>query len=883
MDAARTFLQATRGRCRNHARRAAAVALLLALAACSPGADIDIAHDRSAAPGTIDFPIAYVKKTLPPRTDDLRELRDAVPDADIYVRDRAEASAPERNITERVTKTDRYDIKDLNVSFDGTRLIFAMRGPLAANQNEKDPPSWNIWEYVFATDDLRRVIPSDIVAEEGNDVGPHYLPDGRIVFSSTRQRASKAILLDENKPQFEALTEARNEPAFNLHVMDANGGNIHQITFGQGHDRDATVLRDGRVMWSRWESGTGGGGIHLYAANPDGTDVQLLYGAHSHQGSAANERLQFVQAREMPAGGVLALVRPFTDADFGGDLDTIDTRTYVENTQPTLQSPNLAGPAQVPVTGNRVSVGSGISEGGRFGSAFPLWDGSNRILLSWTPCRAQIAGQLRACTPDVLADPSVQPAAALYSLWMYDVAQHAFLPLMTPEPGVMITEGVVGQPRPLPAVILDKAAPLDLNGDFVAEGVGVVDIRSVYDVDGVDTARPSIAGVADPRVTTAAQRPARFVRIEKAVSIPDNDVLNLDNSAFGASNFMREILGYAPVEPDGSVKVKVPANVAFQITVLDASGQRISPRHVNWLQLRPGETLSCNGCHDPASGKSHGRAGLFNAVNAGAAAGGVPFRNTLPSFTPQTGETMAEARARVSCAANSCRDLAPSVDVVFDDVWTDPAAAGRPKDASFAYRYVSTDPSAPGLATVPPTTLDCATRWSARCRITINYTQHIHPLWKVPRLTLDANGNVTADHTCVACHSPKDAQNAVRVPAGQLDLSDGASDEVATQFKSYRELLFTDNAQEVNMGALRDILVPGVDPVTGQPTLVPVPVPPSMVAGSARVSTRFFSRFVPGGSHAGYLTAAELRLLSEWLDIGAQYFNNPFDPSAPLN
>jgi len=24
-------------------------------------------------------------------------------------------------------------------------------------------------------------------------------------------------------------------------------------------------------------------------------------------------------------------------------------------------------------------------------------------------------------------------------------------------------------------------------------------------------------------------------------------------------------------------------------------------------------------------------------------------------------------------------------------------------------------------------------------------------------------------------------------------------------------------------------------------------------------------------------------MISEWLDIGAQYFNNPFDPAAPLN
>jgi hypothetical protein len=33
-------------------------------------------------------------------------------------------------------------------------------------------------------------------------------------------------------------------------------------------------------------------------------------------------------------------------------------------------------------------------------------------------------------------------------------------------------------------------------------------------------------------------------------------------------------------------------------------------------------------------------------------------------------------------------------------------------------------------------------------------------------------------------------------------------------------------------------------------------------------------------NHAGFMTAAELRLLSEWVDIGAQYYNNPFD--APL-
>jgi hypothetical protein len=100
--------------------------------------------------------------------------------------------------------------------------------------------------------------------------------------------------------------------------------------------------------------------------------------------------------------------------------------------------------------------------------------------------------------------------------------------------------------------------------------------------------------------------------------------------------------------------------------------------------------------------------------------------------------------------------------------------------------------------------------------------------------------------------------------------------------RAYRELLFTDNAQEVNMGALQDILVPGPpDPVTGQPTQVAVPVNPSMSAAGARASTVFFSRFDAGGTHAGWLTPGELRLIAEWLDIGGQYYNDPF--MAPVN
>src|SRR4029077_12026598 len=141
----------------------------------------------------------------------------------------------------------------------------------------------------------------------------------------------------------------------------------------------------------------------------------------------------------------------------------------------------------------------------------------------------------------------------------------------------------------------------------------------VYDIDGVDTAQPNIAAVADPTKTPPNMRPARFIRLEKPVSIPDKTVVALSGAAFGASNTMMEILGYAPIEPDGSVRLEVPANVGFRLSVLEGSARRAVPVRGVCLQVKAGEIVSCNGCHRPAgpNGKSHGRAGLFASAWAG--------------------------------------------------------------------------------------------------------------------------------------------------------------------------------------------------------------------------------------------------------------------------
>lgn len=849
------------------------------LAGCG-GGGVSIGDGQGPDPVVLDIPIAYVKRPLPVDgqgqlvADDARNLRRFDIGANLYVRDRAAPAAAERNVTGELTQG-LYDIRDLDSSWDGERVIFAMRGPFIEGADEEDQPKWAIWEYELASDTLRRVIVSDVTAALGHDIAPHYLPDGRIVFSSTRQRQTGAILVDEGKPQYPGLDEDRDEPAFVLHVMDADGGDIHQISFNQSHDLDPAVAANGQIVFTRWDNAGGVNEMSLYRANPDGTGLELLYGANSHQTGTAGATVEFLQPRPLDDGRLLALLRPFTASLAGGNLILIDTPQYVDDTQPLAADIGvLTGPAQSAASVNSATTDGSISPNGLFAGAYPLHDGTGRLLVSWSQCRVLENGNPMPCTSTRLAVPGVQPADPIFGIWIYDPTARTQLPVVPPAEGTLIGDVVALELRPLPPVIPDQEDTGQLDPTLYAEGVGLLRIRSVYDIDGV--ASRDIAATADPAQTLAAARPARFLRLEKAVPIPDEEVRDFDPAAFGASagQGMREVLGYTMIEPDGSVAVKVPANVPVAISVLDAAGRRITARHQNWLQLRPGEVRSCNGCHDGAGGLSHGRDGLFDAAWAGAALDGQPFPNANPALFADMGETMAEARARISCATD-CAAITPAVDVRFDDLWTDPVASGRAPDASFEYRYAD-------LATPAPTSAACQANWSALCRIVINYEAHIHPLWTVDRRVFDGGGALIADNTCTSCHNAVDGANAAQVPAAQLDLSDGVSDNRPAYFKSYAELLFGDNEQELNGGALQDRLVEaGIDPVTGDPILVPVPVAPVLSVAGALASPAFFERFLAAGSHAGRLSGAELRLLAEWVDLGAQYYNDPF--AAPLD
>jgi len=891
---------------RRHGAPLAAAVLAGALAACAGNGSggsgsVNIANSQGGDPATVDYPIFYVKRPVPVNAagalvqDDLRTLRDLVPGSDLYMRESASPSAVETNITARVTAGARYDVKDVDVSADGTRVVFAMRGPLAKGQQAKTPPCWRIWQYVITTDTLAPVIDPAIDPDPAtvNDVSPHYLADGRIVFSTTRQDTSQGVLLDEHKPGFVALDEdsAANQggtqPDFVLEVMNADGTHVHQITFNPSHDQQATVLQSGRVLYSRWDHAPGHDAMSLYTVNPDGTDVELYYGANSHltgtpaPGTSTPTVVEFMQPHEIQGGGVMSLIREYTGVDDGGNLALINGVNFVENNQPLAAWAGLAGPAQIQATPlNNIYTIPGPSPGGRFNSAYPLADGTGRILVSWSECRlldtTQTPPVIVPCTTAGLANPNAQSALPLYSLWMLDPLHGTLMPIVAPVEGVMISYVVATQPKPVPNIILDTV-PSGQAESFASSGVGVIDIRSVYDIDGLAVnpasgAPVSIAAIADPAQTSAAQRPARFIRLEKAVSIPDKTVIALTNADFGVTSNMMEILGYAPIEPDGSVHLEVPANVAFRVSILDANARAITAPQGVWLQLLPGETVSCNGCHKPQGGAqnplSHGRQGTFNSAWAGGTAGAA-FPHTIASgpaaFIPQSnGTTMAEARMAVSCTTDTppCLQMVPSVNVLYTDVWTDPAQATPGTPITYSY----TDAANP-IPAIPTSAL-CATAWSASCRIIINYPQHIQPIWDAARTGMlnGVQGSVTCSQA--GCHNPVSAAGVAQTPAGNLDLTNSV-DANTNEFTSYGQLL-----------------TPHTTVIMGQPGPT---VGPFMNAGSANggASSAFFNCFATGSgcnapSHTGWLNIAELRLLSEWLDIGAQYHNDPFAPAAPM-
>ena len=819
-------------------QRVASIAFITLLAACSSGGDSGNGDDVA---------IAYVKRNLA-SVGNPTDGAIFTAGGDLYMREKSSPSAAETNITGGYTQG-RGDVSDPEVSFDGKKIVFAMRGPNDA--------TWNIWEYDIAAKRLQRVIKSDAVANQGDDVDPAYLPDGRIVFTSNRQETSLA------RTGYAYLDEYERERTLVLHVMDpasslnvAGGTNssfIKQISFNQSHDRNPTVLMSGEIMFARWDHVGERNQFSIFTTNPDGTNMFVLYGAHSPGNS-------FLHPREMPDGRVLSTLMPLSGTREGGALMAIDVKNFSEDDEPAA---GASGQGQQQVTANAVNFGEGVSEFGRYSSPYPLWDGTQRALVTFTPLqRTTETNPLTGGMEDAEGEPK-------YGIFMFDFANKTLRPVVPQQDGLFITDAVALQARPTPNPIPDKT----LNATMAGRGVGILNVKSVYDTDGRGRmggavlvggeSIPMLNGVADiarlkdPALTSAAQRPARFVRIAKAVPTPEG----ISMEAIGETEFeMQHIVGYTQIEPDGSFKIEVPADTPLTITVLDADGRGFTP-HTNWIQVRPGETRTCNGCHSPRRG---------TAINTGLSAAdlnGTDYyhRNTVigvPGASNPLGQSMAESRTQIFASA-----LSLIRDIEYTDIWTDTnvpgATAGTPISLNYGSLGAHTHAAIPAPVVAASGATCNGSNWdSAQCAIVINFQEHIQPIF---------------NNHCIGCHATETTAN------GNLNLS--ANTTGTGRSLSYQELLMGDPILDANNQPIVDVTDDGELRVRRQT--------PNVIPGESRASfltevlfnrelaaTKALSptRTINHETHAAAsLTLGERRLIAEWIDLGAQYYNTPFD------
>lgn len=809
--------------------------IVAGLAACTGGGS-SITVDGDVA-------IAYVKRPV----SALGNPTDAVvtgQGGDLYVRDKSSPSSTETNVTGAYTKR-QGDVTHPDVSFDGTKIVFAMRGPT--------DPSWSIWEYDTASKAMRRVA-CDATAQ-GDDTEPAYLPDGRIVFISNRQETTKRQMQAQGTAQglqpasYTYVDEYDREQTTVLHVMNSDGSSCHQISFDQSHDRNPTVLSTGEILYSRWDHVGDRNQFTIFKVNPDGTNLFVVYGAHSPGNS-------YMQPRELPDGRLIATLMPLSRTREGGSLEVIDYKNYSDIDQPGSTAPaNQLGQqaGQFPVSellfpGAPASQydamrDRGVSPLGRYRNPFPLWDGTNRVLVVFTPSQPQPS-------TDPLGNPTTVEGTPRYGIYMLDFASKTLRPVVPQQDGFYFANPVALQARPKPAVI-GQYTP----DTTIPAGFGLFDVHTVYDTDDKQrmgdavlapgesiprvAGQPDITSLMTPGTPQYTSRVARFFRITRAVPTPSG----MNRNALGETEFeMQQIVGYGLVEPDGSIRAHVPADAAINITVLDGNGRQFT-EHTHWIQAREGERRFCKGCHSS--------------------------RLTTTNPTPGAAATMAETRA--SGDANYS-NLAGSP--IYTDYWTPLAntqnGTSIPPQAPISITYS-------GLSASPVKgPASCATTWSAKdCAIVINFPDHIQPI-------------LTAK--CASCHSGI-------APAAGLDLSATMSGEFARTM-GYQSLMVGNPLLDANGEPIITVNedgefmiareIPPVTPGSARGSrLIERLFEQPLLAGASSTTQRAFCRAgaaacVNGATYQDHtvipspLNASEKRIITEWIDIGGTYFNDAY-------
>lgn len=417
-----------------------------------------------------------------------------------------------------------------DLSFDAQRVLFCYKA--------HDESSFHLYEIHLDGSRLRQLSFGDY-----DDIDPIYLPDGHILFSTTRSNTYVRCM-----PYTYAYVLAR---------CDADGKNPYLVSYNNEPDWCPSLLGDGRICYSRWE-------YHdkalwrimsLWAMNPDGTGVAAFWGNQSvwpdHLAEPrpipGSDRVMFtgVAHHDWFAGSV-GILDPKQGHNFPHGL----TKVTCDVPWPECGTPPLDPheAADYHVSGKYAA----------YKTPYPLSE------------------------EDFLVSARTGGRTDKFKLYLMDV--HGNRELVY-EGHYNVWHAIPVVPRPLPPTHPDRVAWPGTGPERKSPQPGIVYSADVC--QGVpDLPRAMVKHLRviqmDARTYSTWTRDGRFSG--PVVSAVQDDGV-------------KRILGTVPVGPDGSVYFKVPAGQALHFQLLDEHYRALQTMR-SFTGVMPGEQRGCVGCHE---------------------------------------------------------------------------------------------------------------------------------------------------------------------------------------------------------------------------------------------------------------------------------------------
>ena len=426
-------------------------------------------------------------------------------------------------------------IRDVDVSWDGQRILYA-------HKKSRHGDDYHLYEMDARTRTIRQITSGKGVA----DFEGRYLPDGDIIFSSSRCVQTVDCWWTE---------------VSNMYRCDKDGRYLRRLGFDQVHTLYPAVQNDGTVVYTRWDYNDRGQVYPqgLFQMNPDGTGQVQYYGNNSWFPTTT------CHVRSIPGSNKILAVLMGHHSWQAGKLAIIDRSLgRQEDSGVQLVAPWRDNPLQDEIRQGKFRVdGYGQDE--------------ELFRHPWALNEDQY---ITAMTPDRRARSTGSP----FMLYYVDRAGHR---------EVLVADEKISCDHPIPLAPRQRPPMKATLADYTQD-TGTYFMEDVY-------VGPGLKGI--PRGTA---KKLRVVSLEyRAAGVGNNGnggeaggaMISTPISVGNGCWDVKKIWGETPIQADGSAFFRVPARTPVYFQVIDKHGYVIQTMR-SWSTLMPGEHLSCIGCHE---------------------------------------------------------------------------------------------------------------------------------------------------------------------------------------------------------------------------------------------------------------------------------------------